>query len=75
MPTGTTETASTSPVSRASAPVSSGVTLYLPRPMNSARIFSVSASSSWKNVLRFSSFGMPTVRMVAGRNDPRPASA
>ena len=75
IPTGTTEMASTSPVRSASAPASSGLTVYLPRPMNSARIFSVRMSSTWKNVLRFSSFGMPTTLIVVGRNDPRPASA
>ena len=75
MPTGVTAIPSTIPVSTASAPAASGLTAYLPRPMNSARILSVNMSSTWKNVVRLSSLGIPTVRMVAGRKDPRPASA
>ena len=53
----------------------SGRIRYLPRPMNSERTFWVSCVSRLKTVVRFAKVGTPIVRMFAGRNDPRPASA
>jgi hypothetical protein len=59
--------------STASTPVSCGSTLYLPRPMNSVRTFSVSTCSAWYSGVSLAKVGIPIVRIVSGRNEPRPA--
>src|SRR4029453_3635301 len=48
------ERPSTSPVNTASDPDGSEITLYLPRPMNSLRTFSVRICSTCEKLLRFS---------------------
>ena len=60
---GTMLTPVTSPVSTASTFCVSGTIRYLPRPMNSERIFSVSWVSTPNSVVLFTNAGMPMVLM------------
>ena len=63
-----------SPFSKASTPVASGLTMYLPRPMNSEITFWVIRFSTSKIGVLFANIGIPIVLMDGGRNEPRPAS-
>src|SRR4051812_33783795 len=75
MAVGTIEILVTPPFSTASAPAASGMTLYLPRPMNSVRTLSVAIWAISKYDVTFVKVGIPIVLMYAGRKFPWPASA
>src|SRR2546426_7131293 len=63
-----------SPIRVASTPPAWGSTVYLPRPMNSRRTFSVSIVSTLNTDVLFANVGTPIDLMYEGRKEPRPAS-
>ena len=71
---GTTVIDVISPVRTASLPASIGKTLYLPRPLSSARTCSVTRRSMSNTGVPLVNGGTPMFLMYSGRNEPRPAS-